>query len=631
MSKLRSFFKLPFFRNYKVLAFIWMTAAFIAGYSKYINDTFNNYRIFKGVFWHTLGQLPIYQPFPDEYYDINLYGITFSALIAPFAIMPNWAGVVLWVLFNAFALHLAIKLLPLERWQFAVVIWCCAHELYEAALMQQFNIGVAAVIVLAFVAMERKQEFWAACVIMLGTLTKVYGIVGLAFLPFSKNRVRFFLWLAVWGVVFFVLPMLYSSCDFVVGQYGEWFSILGYKNSLNADALYQNVSLLGFVRRNIGATDYSDMYIIACGLVLFALPYLRFKQYENRRFRLLILASTLLFTVLFSTGTESSGYIIAMVGVAVWYVSTPTKTKTLNLFLLFFALILTSFSSTDLFPYAIRKAVIVPYALKALPCILVWFKICYELFFVDFSETGVESKLVAKHYERVDVVLPCYNPHDGWVSVIVDTHKRFSEALGDRSLRFIIVNDGSSRGYDEHSVRELISKLPNTIMIDNKINQGKGNSIRTGVAASDSDCILYTDIDFPYEVDSMLKVVENMEVGYDIVIATRNETYYRELSLRRKIISRLVKVLNKVVLGLHHSDTQGGLKGINKIGREYLLRTRIKRFLFDTEFIYLTSKCEEVSIHEMPTNLRSGVILPNIRIKVLIREMINFIQVSLRR
>ena len=81
-------------------------------------------------------------------------------------------------------------------------------------------------------------------------------------------------------------------------------------------------------------------------MILFALPYLRIRQYQYESFRFLFLSSALLFMVLFSTGTETYGYLTAMVAVGVWYVKTPTKAATpiLNLSLLIFCILLTSLS-----------------------------------------------------------------------------------------------------------------------------------------------------------------------------------------------------------------------------------------------------------------------------------------------
>ena len=55
-----------------------------------------------------------------------------------------------------------------------------------------------------------------------------------------------------------------------------------------------------------------------------------------------------MFVVLFSTGSESSTYIIAFIGVAIWYTAVPWKRSTLDIVLMVFAFILTSMSPSDL-------------------------------------------------------------------------------------------------------------------------------------------------------------------------------------------------------------------------------------------------------------------------------------------
>lgn len=222
--------------------------------------------------------------------------------------------------------------------------------------------------------------------IMLGAMTKVYGIVGLAFFLFARRPWVLTGGLIFWGIVFFVLPMMYSSPKYVLGEYVNWVEALTSKNNLNMFTDYTNISLLGIVRKITECSAYSDLWLIIPGLILFAAPYLRIKQYKSEKFRLMFLCSTLLFMILFSTGTESYGYISAMVAVGIWYVSTPTRETTLhfNTALLIFCFILTSLPPTDIFPGYIRKTYVIPYALKALPCVFLWVKIVWEQLTVDF-------------------------------------------------------------------------------------------------------------------------------------------------------------------------------------------------------------------------------------------------------
>jgi putative flippase GtrA len=178
--------------------------------------------------------------------------------------------------------------------------------------------------------------------------------------------------------------MVFHGPDYVLGQYQEWFASLVGKNSENADSIAQNISLLGLVHR-VSGYWFNDLWLIVPGLVLFGLPYLRFAQYKHVAFRQTLLASVLMFVVLFSTGSESSGYIIPFVGIVVWYTAAPWKRNSWDVALLVFAFVLSSLSPSDLFPAYVRREWVQPYALKALPVVLIWLKLCYEMLTRDYS------------------------------------------------------------------------------------------------------------------------------------------------------------------------------------------------------------------------------------------------------
>ena len=186
----------------------------------------------------------------------------------------------------------------------------------------------------------------------------------------------------------FVAPMVLSSPDYVVGQYQAWMVDLASKNSENAEALMQNISLLGMTHRVTGL-EFSDLWLIVPGLVMFGIPYLRINQYQNVAFRQTLLASVLMFTVLFSTGSENSTYIIAFAGVALWYACAPWQRSRWDIALMVVVFIISSLSPGDLFPKVIYREVIQPYALKALPVTIVWFKLCYEMYTRDYKPLTV--------------------------------------------------------------------------------------------------------------------------------------------------------------------------------------------------------------------------------------------------
>ena len=389
VQRLYLFLQKPFFSDYRTLLGLWLLLPVIATLLKLSKH--NNFLIFRYVYWHTIEQLPLYVAY-DEYWDTNHYGPLFSLVIAPFAMLPVRWGLFFWLIVLSLSLYYAIRKLPFPDRKRIFLYWFCAHELLTALFMSQFNIAIAAIIVATFYCIEKEKDIWAACFIMLGTFVKLYGIVGLAFFFFSKHKVKFLLALLGWALVMFVAPMAISSPDYIISQYVGWWDSLSAKNAENIFSGGQNISLLGMVRKISGCASYSDLWLILGGLIIFGLPYLRIAQYKYKAFRYALLASVLLFVVLFSTGSESSTYIIAFVGVGIWYWSVPWKRSKWDIALMVFAFILTSFSPSDLFPAYLRKEFVQPYALKALPCAIIWFKLSYEMCFRNYIEIG-ESKI----------------------------------------------------------------------------------------------------------------------------------------------------------------------------------------------------------------------------------------------
>ena len=384
-AKLQAFFHKPFFTNPRTLFGLWTLLAVVAGLTKMAPHRHNNFLIFRGVFWHTIQKLSLYDFYPTEYNDHNHYGPVFSLVIAPFAVVPDAIGLLFWLVVLALSMYYAVRRLPLEEGRQIFLYWFCAHELLTALQMQQFNIAIAAIIIGSFAAIEKGKEVTAAFLIVLGTFVKLYGVVGLAFFFFVKRKPRFILALIGWSVVCFVAPMLISSPEYVIGQYVEWYERLAAKNGENTFSLMQNISLLGMIRKISGSASYSDLLVILPGLALFGLPYLRFGQYRHLAFRYAILSSVLLFVVLFSTGSESSTYIIPFAGIALWYATSPWKRSGWDVALLVFAFVLSSLSPSDLFPRSLREAYVLPYALKALPPTLIWLRLSYELLTRDYA------------------------------------------------------------------------------------------------------------------------------------------------------------------------------------------------------------------------------------------------------
>lgn len=338
----------------------------------------NNYLIYKNTFFNLIQQQNLFAQYPNLYADSNHYGPIFGILIAPFALLPDSLGIALWVILNASILLYAVYQLNISQQHKLIICFICAHELMTASYATQFNPTMAALIILSFTCIEKRKEPWAAFCIVLGTFIKLYGVVGLAFFFFVKNKPKFILWLAIGALLLFTLPMLFSSPQFVVQTYKDWYFSLIEKDSLNATSTMQDISVMGMIRRIFKIPQLSNSIVLLPAIALFASTYLNIKSYKELHFRLLILASTLLFTVIFSSGSESPTYIIAFIGLALWFILQTKPITSFNWLLLILAIVISSLSPSDLFPKYIQINYIKPYSLKALPCFLIWLKIIYE-------------------------------------------------------------------------------------------------------------------------------------------------------------------------------------------------------------------------------------------------------------
>ena len=379
---------LKFISNPKYIFGIYLLVAVLSAIAKLNGGPlkYNNYLIFTNVFYNTLHENNIYLHYPDIHFDSNHYGVFFSILIAPFAMLPDWLGMPLWNVANTLVFLFAIHKLPFSNQKKAFFAWLCLQEFITAAVSLQFNVALAGLLMLSAIYIYERKETQSAFFIMIGFFVKLYGVAGLSAFFFVKNKIKFIGALIAFGILFIVLPMLLSSPHFGIQSYADWFQSLSEKNVSNQVlGNRQDFSLMGIVRRVLGDASISNLTFLIPGMAVFALPYLRIKQYQNLPFQLLILSSTLLFIVLFSSGSESPTYIIAVAGVMIWFLIQKEKTPYV-IGLLIFVIILTCFSFSDLFPKFIKENYIIKYSLKALPCCFVWFRVIYELLTKDFQK-----------------------------------------------------------------------------------------------------------------------------------------------------------------------------------------------------------------------------------------------------
>ncbi|MES2703366.1 MAG: glycosyltransferase family 87 protein [Bacteroidota bacterium] len=332
---------------------------------------YNNYLIFKHSFFHLLQGSNLYGVYPAEHWDFYKYSPTFALLMAPLAYLPDIVGLTIWNLANALAVFFAIRMLPLNIRTQCMLLLFVAMELLTSLQNTQSNGLMCGLMIAAYGCMQKDKPLWATLWLVLATYIKVYGAIGFCLFLFYPGKLRFIAYAALWTIVLGALPLMVTSWQMLVTQYTNWAALI------KADASAAvGLSVAGWLKSWFGLTNIMS-YITLTGVFLFFLPFLRFAHYRDEAFRILILASMLLWVVIFNHKAESPTFIIAVAGAGIWYFSRPKATWRAVLFWVVF--IFTSLATTDIFPPFVKQHFIYPYTIKAVPCIIAWFVVLAEL------------------------------------------------------------------------------------------------------------------------------------------------------------------------------------------------------------------------------------------------------------
>lgn len=235
-------------------------------------------------------------------------------------------------------------------------------------------------------------------------------------------------------------------------------------------------------------------------------------------------------------------------------------------------------------------------------------------------------------FPTLEVIVPCYNPPPDWEEALAQRFDVFRAAVAGRfgSVSLTVVNDGSPRNATPEHFERLKQLLPGASnIVSYTENRGKGHALRQGVRASESDFLLVTDADFPYTIESMVRVAEVLLERGGIAAGNRDTAYYDRVPMFRRWLSKALRWVLRWVLRQPVDDSQCGLKAFDHKGKAVFLKTTIDRFLFDLEFLMLANG--RVSVTPVPVQLRDGVVFSKVGLSVLMTEGRNFLKLLFKK
>jgi|WetSurMetagenome_2_1015567.scaffolds.fasta_scaffold12361_3 hypothetical protein len=365
-----------FFRNLKIVEVFYFLAAIVIPLQRYFHNHYNNFTIFQHSSFHFFSRTNLYIKYPKEYFDFFLYNPTFAVLFVPFAYLPTLAGIYAWIGFLLVVYYFSIRLLPFSTKEKLFIYGFTFIELVTALENVQTNPLIASIILFAFIYLENEKIFRASLFPNLGFFIKGYGAISGILFILKKPKFRNFLYLFLWFVILLCLPLFYYSPAGLINLYREW------KTSLFSELKVNNgISLMGMLI-SIFKLNVPAIWFQIAGLLFFISTIIVIffrKNYEQ--VKAIFLSYILIWVIIFNHDSESATYIIAVTGVAVWYINS-SKSLT-DKILLTLTFILTVLSSTDIFPDFLYRKFVFPFSLKALGPSLIWLKIQFSLYFPE--------------------------------------------------------------------------------------------------------------------------------------------------------------------------------------------------------------------------------------------------------
>lgn len=197
-------------------------------------------------------------------------------------------------------------------------------------------------------------------------------------------------------------------------------------------------------------------------------------------------------------------------------------------------------------------------------------------------------------YRELSIIVPSYKEEHRIKKNIQKTYDYCNKIL--QKFEIIIIDDGS-----KDNTKKIISELQKKLNKKNKEikfkelpkNQGKGFAIKTGFYLAKYKTALFMDADLStplFEINNFLKMFYDPKNTFDIIIGSRDlktSNIKIKQPLIRRIISKSIKKLSKIVVPINIEDTQCGFKMFNIKSKEIVKKIKTKRFAFDMEILYL--------------------------------------------
>jgi len=205
---------------------------------------------------------------------------------------------------------------------------------------------------------------------------------------------------------------------------------------------------------------------------------------------------------------------------------------------------------------------------------------------------------------RLSVILPAYKEADAIAGTVRTIHDHLRRIIDPSDFEIVVVDDGSGDGTADAASATGVAR---SILLPQ--NRGKGGAVREGMLQARGRSRVFLDADLAYGPDEIVRLMVELEKGWDVVVGSRRDSRMVTRSsagLIRDIGGRLINMATHLLLLGQYLDTQAGCKGFRSdVATLVFSKSRLNGFSFDIEIFHLVERyrlsLKEISMTVAPT------------------------------
>jgi glycosyltransferase involved in cell wall biosynthesis len=178
------------------------------------------------------------------------------------------------------------------------------------------------------------------------------------------------------------------------------------------------------------------------------------------------------------------------------------------------------------------------------------------------------------NFDSLSIVFPMWNEEE-LIRSSVAAAREAAEGLvvsGEIGTYEIVIVDDASTDATPQIADELALADPHVKVVRHAVNRKLGGSIRSGLAASTGELVLYTDADLPFDMAELAKAVRLIRI-YDADVVSAYRFDRTAEGARRFVYSFFYNHLVRFALGVRLRDVNFAFKLVR---RDVLERTELR-------------------------------------------------------